>query len=483
MRAWPVLLIAQTLMAGLSFAQPDSLWSQRFGGQGEDICHVVKELDGGGFILAGEMRPVGSNYADLWVIRTDAQGQQLWDAVYGGAHHDRCHDLLVLPDGGFILAGETRSFGMGNLDFWVLRLTATGDTLWTRTLGGPAQDRCYSIAATDDGSFVVAGSSNSFTYGAEDMWLVKLSADGDSLWSSHFGGSQTDVCNAVRQTRDGGFILGGTTISFDAGNGDAWLLRAGRHGDSLWSRVYGQSRTDACTDLMQTADGGFAFTGYTDSFGASSLDLWVAGVDSMGLPRWNHTFGGGNLEFGWALAQSPTGAILAVGETASGGSGNNDFWGVMLNSSGDSLWNFRTGGTAGDVCYAVDFCAEGGCVMAGKTFSLVTSSWDFWLVRAYFDMAETPKPPVRIPEDYLLQAYPNPFNTSVRIAFNLPRREQIELLLYDVTGRRVNDLAAGVWEAGGHEIHFDGAGLASGAYFLRLRTPSHDVTHKLIRLQ
>jgi hypothetical protein len=158
------------------------------------------------------------------------------------------------------------------LTLFAAPVLAQPDSLWSRTYGGDHHDGCNSLVQTANGGFALAGSTSSFGTGG-DFWLVRTDANGDSLWSRTYGGQDYDYCNSLLQTADGGFALAGVTESFGAGDHDFWMVRTDENGDSLWSRTYEGQDWDECQSLIQTADGGFALAGETWSFGAGGRDF------------------------------------------------------------------------------------------------------------------------------------------------------------------------------------------------------------------
>ena len=219
-------------------------------------------------------------------MRTNANGDSLWSRSFGAGGDAWCVSLRQTADGGFALTGYTTSFGVGWSDFWLLQTDAEGDSIWSRTFGGRTCDWCYSLIQTADGGVAMAGCTRSFGAGNYDFWLVRTDVEGDSLWSRNFGGRESEWCNSLIQTADGGFALGGNTYSFGAGDYDFWLVRIDENGDSLWSRTFGGGAYDRCNSLIQTADGGLVMAGRTSSFGAGNDDFWLVktGPDPVSAP-------------------------------------------------------------------------------------------------------------------------------------------------------------------------------------------------------
>ncbi|MCX6600255.1 MAG: hypothetical protein NT025_01675, partial [bacterium] len=212
----------------------------------------------------------------------------LWSRTYGGDGDEWCHSVQQTVDGEYILAGWTSSFGAGSEDFWLVKTDANGDSLWSRTYGGNDLERCYSVQQTRDGGYILAGLTESFGGGGDDFWLVKTDGNGDSLWSRTFGASNNDACFSVQQTADGGYILGGCTVTL-GGDGYSALVKTDSSGNSQWSRIYGGSGWNS---VQQTADGGYVLGGSVVSFGQLYEDFALVKTDSSGGSLWSRTFGG-----------------------------------------------------------------------------------------------------------------------------------------------------------------------------------------------
>ncbi|MBU0507411.1 T9SS type A sorting domain-containing protein [bacterium] len=261
-------------------ASGDSLWSRKYGtitGHG-DICYSGSQTSDGGYILAGCIGPFSGQGYVVWLLKTDANGDSLWSRTFegGSGSGGNCHDVRQTDDGGYILGANTNTYTGGASDFWLIRTDSNGDSLWSRTFGGPNSDICRSVEQTIDGGFTVGGSTGSFGNGRLDFWLVKTDANGDCLWSRTYGRENVDEeCYSMRQTADGGYILGGIWFDLVALEENVGLVRADANGDSLWSMDFGGDEHDWCFSVCQTNDGGFTFGGATRSYGAGGFDFWL----------------------------------------------------------------------------------------------------------------------------------------------------------------------------------------------------------------
>jgi hypothetical protein len=252
-------------------ADGNKLWDRTFGGGGSDWGSSVQQTSDGGFILVGYTTSFGAG--DVWLIKTDANGNKQWDRTFGGSDWDEGWSVQQTSDGGFIIVGWTWSFSAGGPDVWLIKTDANGNKLWDRTFGGSENDLGYSVQQTSDGGFILVGATTSFGAGWADVWLIKTDANGNKQWDRTFGGSSLDSGRSVQQTSDGGFILVGYTGSFGAGWADVWLIKTDADGNKQWDRTFGGSRWDWGFSVQQTSDGGFIIVGSTESFGAGDYDV------------------------------------------------------------------------------------------------------------------------------------------------------------------------------------------------------------------
>jgi hypothetical protein len=252
-------------------ADGNKLWEKTFGGRYSEWSSSVRQTSDGGFIIVGDTWSFGAG--DVWLIKTDANGNEQWEKTFGGRYPDRGRSVRQTSDGGFIIVGYTESFGAGWADVWLIKTDADGNKLWDRTFGGSDWDDGWSVQQTSDGGFIIVGETTSFGAGWADVWLIKTDADGNKLWDRTFGGSDWDWGFSVQQTSDGGFILVGYTESFGAGWADVWLIKTDADGNKLWDRTFGGSSYDYGYSVQQTSDGGFIIVGETTSFGAGEADV------------------------------------------------------------------------------------------------------------------------------------------------------------------------------------------------------------------
>jgi len=315
--------------------QGNKLWDHTYGGSKGDEANSLIQTSDGGYAVAGYTESKGAGGDDLWLLRLDKQGNKLWDHTYRGSKDDVANSLIQTSDGGYALAGDTGSKGAGKDDFWLLRLDKQGNKLWDRTYGGSDYDGAYSLIQTSDGGYALAGDTRSKGAGKDDLWLLRLDKQGNKLWDRTYGGSGFDRAYSLIQTSDGGYAVAGCTGSKGAGKDDFWLLRLDKQGNKLWDRTYGGSGFDRAYSLIQTSDGGYALAGCTQSYGAGKDDFWLLKLDSRGNKVWDKTYGGSDYDSASSLIQTSDGGYAVAGCTQSYGAGKDDFWLLRLDSKGN----------------------------------------------------------------------------------------------------------------------------------------------------
>jgi len=200
---------------------------------------------------------------------------------------EQAYSVIQTGDGGYVLAGYTRSYGAGGHDFWLVKIDSAGNHLWNRTYGGAYYDEAYSTVQTSDGGYALAGTIYTFgsIYADESYgYLVKTDSLGNMEWSKTYGGTDYITAHSVVQADDGGFAVAGRTRYFGAGNSDAWLVKTDSLGNTQWRKIYGGTQDEWVNSVIQTDDGGYALAGYTDSFGAGGEDVYLVKTESSPSP-------------------------------------------------------------------------------------------------------------------------------------------------------------------------------------------------------
>lgn len=353
----------------------DTLWTRTIGGTRDDQGQMVKVTADGGYVVAGFTHSVGAGENDFYLLRVGSSGNLLWDTTYGFARDEQAYGIAVTGDGGYALCGFTNSIGAGIEDVYLVRTDADGDTVFTRTYGGTTGDAGYDLAVLPDSGFVICGIKGS------DVYLIRTDKDGDTLWIRAFGGTGNDFANSLTPTHDGGFVVCGATNSFGSGLSDVYLLKVDGSGNLLWSKTFGGTKNDWGASVVQAPDDGLIVCGYTESFGHGAFDCYLIKTDADGDTVWTRTFGGGKNESGYSVVALPDGSIAAAGFTDSWGHGGLDLYLIKAGPDGDEIWSAVYGGPADDVAYSLVQTDDGGYIAVGYTKSYGLGSADIYILK------------------------------------------------------------------------------------------------------
>jgi hypothetical protein len=368
---------SQVLAQGI----PELEWSKTFGNLGDDFGESVGQTSDGGYIIAGFTESYGSGGQDVWLIKADSDGNKVWDKTFGGASADAGWSVEQTSDGGYVIVGFAESYGAGGQDVWLIKTDSDGNKVWDKTFGGASADAGWSVEQTSDGGYVIAGDTSSYGAGEGDVWLIKTDSDGNKVWDKTFGGASADAGWSVEQTSDGGYVIAGFTESYGVGEGDVWLIKTDSDGDKVWDKTFGGTSFDDGESVQQTSDGGYIIAGFTESYGAGGEDVWLIKTDSNGDEVWDKTFGGTSDDAGWSVEQTSDGGYVMAGDTSSYGAGGWDAWLIKTDSDGNKVWDKTFGGTSDDDGILVQQTSDGEYVVAGYTESHGAGGQDVWLIR------------------------------------------------------------------------------------------------------
>ncbi|MDX5418748.1 MAG: T9SS type A sorting domain-containing protein, partial [Hymenobacteraceae bacterium] len=377
-----------------------------------------------------------------FAFQAQAQAQEIeWDKTYGGSGHDWLLSLQHTSDGGYILGGTSDSgisgdktkASRGEIDFWIIKIDRNGSKQWDRVIGGSAKDSLTSLQQTSDGGYILGGSSNSgisgdkseASRGGFDYWIVKLDAEGNKEWDKTFGGNNRDELTSLQQTKDGGYILGGSSLSGISGDktvpswgaSDYWVIKLNSEGMREWDKAFGGNSRDMLTSLQQTKEGGYILGGYSASGISGDKteesrgldDYWALKLDAKGNKEWDKTLGGSSAEYLFTLQQTIDNGYILGGGSSSIMSGDktednrgkicstypiecpdlSDYWVVKLDAEGKKEWDRTLGGNKQDFITTLQQAEDGGYVLGGWSESGLSGDkseaskgfYDYWLVK------------------------------------------------------------------------------------------------------
>jgi len=322
---------------------PSPHFCKAIGGENLDWGNSLIQTSDGGYAIAGVTISFGAGSEDVYVVKLDAHGNLQWTKTIGGKEDDKGFSLIQTPDGGYVIAGATKSFGAGGYDVYLVKLDANGNLQWTKTIGGKKEDGGISLIQTSDGGYAIAGATTSFGAGYADVYVVKLDANGNLQWTKTIGGPGNEMGQSLIQTSDGGYAIAGATTSFGAGYADVYVVKLDANGNLQWTKTIGGKNIEEGFSLIQTSDGGYAIAGYTTSFGAGGLDVYVVKLNANGNLQWTKTIGGPKDDWGISLIQTSDGGYAIAGITTSFGAGEWDVYVVKPDANGNLQWTKTIG--------------------------------------------------------------------------------------------------------------------------------------------
>ncbi len=365
-------------------AQDGAVWTKTFGGSYADGGKSIRETADGGFIIAGYTYSFGAGNSDVYLVKTDADGNVVWAQTFGGPGWEYGFEVSLTGDGGYIIAGYTTSFGAGSKDVYLVKTDAEGNEMWSKTFGGPALDVGMSVLEADDGGYVVAGYTESLGAGESDAYLIKTDAEGNEVWSHVYGGSGPEMGRSVDNTSDGGYVIAGATGSY-SDNSDVYLVKTDSEGNEVWSTTVSNPNTHLNYDwsnmVREASDGGYIIAGNSDG-DRDLMNVYLIKTDSEGNTVWAESFGERFYDYGSAVYETSDGGYIVSGATKSALNGQNDVYVRVVDSEGAEVWTGTFGSEQGSEWgSAVCETSDGDYVIAGHTDSFGAGSYDVWLIR------------------------------------------------------------------------------------------------------
>ncbi|TGE04669.1 T9SS type A sorting domain-containing protein [Hymenobacter fodinae] len=507
---------------------PEVRWERTLGGvQIEELNAIQSTIDGGLIVggashssISGDRSQANQGTSsDFWVVKLAADGAKQWERAFGGSLEDELWSVLQTNDGGYLLGGTSYSGKSGDKsqpnkgysDYWVIKIDAQGNKQWDRTYGGNGHDTFRSMQLTADGGFVVGGYSASgvsddksepsladpYFSSDPDYWVLKLDAQGNKQWDRTYGGNRTEWLSEVLQTTDGGYIVAGQSLSNESGNKsqqlkgtrDFWIVKLDAQGHKQWEQAYGTTGSNPLRRVRQTTDGGYILCGESTS-GVSidktepskgGQDIWVVKVDANGVKQWDRSVGGSGSEVGYALSLTLDGGYLIGGPSTSGISGDKteanlgagDYWVVKLDAQGRKVWDRTVGGSGEDRLNSIQQLADGSIVLGGTSTSPISGSKsqaskgasDFWVAKLGSSVTVTS---TQASASKGFMVYPNPASkyAVIKLASVTPQ-DGLRVKLIDATGRLV-------WQqvfSSAKEVAIPLRGCRAGLYMVSVDSP------------
>jgi len=440
----------------------------------------IQQTSDGGFVVFGNISSgPGSN--DMWLVKTDAQGDTQWTKTYGGVAPDYCYCYCYSGqqtfDGGYIIAGITESLVEGNADIWFVKTNAVGDTQWTKTYGGTGYDEAYSIQQTDDGGYIITGSRDGPDWRHPgDMWLLKTDSDGDTLWTKTWAAENptiTDVGNCVSQTPDGGYIIACNADFSSVTHDGIVVMKTDDKGDTVWAY---RDTIWFMECVAQTTDDAYVATGFNNH------DMFLIKLDSEGTLLWKKVYGDAKQDyrdFGWCVQANPDGGGVVAGQYSYNHDlGVGDAWLLKFDSEGDTSWT-RTYDEDSkiDEAYWVQPTSDGGYILTGRTETGPSGEDDLFIIKTdsqgYVAVHDNPISDIEDGLEVL-----SPIGREIMLRYD-DRPDGFHAHVFDAAGRKVADID---YPASSGTVTW-GNGASPGVYFIRLDSGKTERTCNVVIME
>lgn len=294
-------------------------WSKTYGGNKPDFpYHMLPTTDGNYFLVGYSQSYSGGGDMDILLIKIDPSGNQLWLKTYGGNGNDYARDITATADGNYMIVGSSNIPSQPH-NANLIKIDPAGTVIWSKYYGGSANDYGCAIKQCSDGGYIMLGQTYSYGVGSGDAYLVKTDAAGDTLWTKTFGGSQNDEGVSLTVNSDNGFTF---LVRDSSGAGkdiDVRIIRTSGTGNVMWNKVYGGTQKDTPKMVQKTSDGGYILAAISRSYGWINPDMYILKCNSSGDTTWTRHYGGANHEHCYAVREQPDGSYIAVGKSASYG--------------------------------------------------------------------------------------------------------------------------------------------------------------------
>jgi Secretion system C-terminal sorting domain len=500
MRNIPVFLFSWLFTVAGAYSQAPAIeWQRTIGGNSQDAIFSAIQTTDGGYLLggysssniSGEKSDNSQGLEDYWIVKIDGLGNILWDKTYGGDSTDYLQKVIQTNDGGYLLGGYTYSSNSGDKtdtakggwDTWIIKVDANGNKQWDKSYGGDEKDGLVAMKQTVDGNYLfwavsktgINGDKTEASRGLSDFWIVKIDTIGNILWDKTIGSNNMDHILSVQENADGGYILGGFTMSGISGDKttpnfgfwDFWLVKLDASRNVEWDKSFGGTSSEHVMSVKEMSSGGYLLAGFSSS-GVSGnktepsrgiYDYWIVRTDDSGNKLWEKAYGGtsaeemrgginmtnnGNLILG-GFSQSGIG-----GEKTEANRGMDDYWLIKTDTSGTIIWDKTIGGSGTEFLYSVIPTTDNGYLVAGWSDSPISGektdssrgSFDFWIVKLAPDFTTVGLNELVDNNGISVTVYPNPFSNTTTLQINTIEQisDPLTLSIYDITGKKVKQI-------------------------------------------
>ena len=491
-------LILSMLFAGVTIAQPDTLWAKTYGGQYSDGARAVIEAADGGYVITGYTYSFGYGLSDIYLLKTDSDGNVLWTNDFGGSNMEYAYDLCHSVEGdGYVIVGYTATFGNGSKDFYMIKTDLSGNGIWAKMFGGEGVEIAKSIISTSDGNYIICGYRQDSISVEDDIYVVKVDQNGELIWEKTYGTEHSEMAEDVIETSDGNILIAGSSGLYDipgnnsGRNRDMYLLKIDHEGNVLNEAIYwvmqgNQGAYDDGYAVCENEYGEYYIVGGCSQESVEVMDIAVVKTDSDLNAIWKENFEMNESSFydftRASVSSTSGGGILVCGSFKYAAILNNDLFLMKIDSAGNEEWSLYYGGDGSEAAYAIQQTQAGNLLIAGHTSSIGSGGYDAWLLK--LDL-QTGLNKSTLKEQPILEVYPNPGKSNINIRFSLESKSKVTVSIVSLKGEVIKVFCDSIRQAGNYSLLWDGKdssgySVAAGIYNCILKKGDHSFSRKIV---
>jgi len=476
--------------------EPSIEWAKTIGGMSADGARSIIEGVDGGFIFAGYTFSSGNGNADILLTKLNDEGDIVWSKTFGGVHNEYAYSVCKTSGNNYFITGFTNSTGSGGRDIILIKTDAEGNMIWEKYYGGEGFDVGNSIVQTGDGYILLAGNYTLPGRNDYDAYLAKINLDGDIIWEKTFGTTGNDWGNSVIETSDGHYLVSGTTntegasVIGDTDSRQFYLTKLNTNGEILWEKNYGNLNGDHefGLSICELMNGEYVIAGFGDRLFNDLYNVNFVKTSVDGNQMKSSKLGEGSFyDFGNTVISTDDGGFIICGETENTQQVSGDMYFLKFNSDGNYEWKEIIGGMGNEAAHSIIQLADGSYAAAGHTDSYGNGSYDAFVVK--INKNATGVSIEELPEGfYMSNNFPNPFNPETQILYSIPEAGNVKICIYDINGEMIRNLVDDYKSTGQHKAIWNGKDdsgniVSSAAYFYTLQSGKYSITRKMLFLK
>ncbi len=457
----------------LAQTPPDTLWTKTFGGNFTVHSVSTQKTFDGGFITLCNASSEENGHPDILIIKTDENGNEQWQQIYGGVETEYAGDIKQTTDGGFVIVGTTQSYGSYYNKIWLIKTDEFGNQEWSQLFGN-YDNRGKSIIQTSDGGFIIAGSTwitdnNNYF----DALLIKTDENGNQEWSQTYGNSLWDEVLYINQNENNEYLVCGLQQETQG-----WFFKTDSSGNVIWSQTFSVLGHTYISQFIETNDQEYILVGNTYS---TESDILVVKTNENGNEVWIQTFNGNNDASSSSICNAISEGYVISGTTS------NEIWLLNIDNEGEEIWNqtYSFGATCNST-YIQNI--DDGYIVSGSFLPIDNDYMNCLLMRLNSEEVDLSENLAEI-ENHKLDNYPNPFNPTTIIEFSIQNDSKVDLSIFNIKGQKIKALFNDEIDKGNHSISWNGTddlgnAVSSGVYFYMLRVNEDtDIVKKCLLLK